>query len=55
MIGVPKPTPYESDNVRERTGREHALDEALKDTFPASDPVSIEPPAPPASDRDSER
>ena len=27
------------------------LDEALKDTFPASDPVSMEQPTPPASDR----
>ena len=25
---------------RERTHQENALDEALKDTFPASDPVS---------------
>jgi hypothetical protein len=37
---------------RERTHQEHALDEALKDTFPASDPVSIEQPTPPAADRD---
>jgi hypothetical protein len=28
---------------RERTLWENALDEALKDTFPASDPVSAEP------------
>ena len=32
--------------------QEHALDEALKDTFPASDPVSVEQPTPPAADRD---
>ena len=32
--------------------QENALDEALKDTFPASDPVSVEQPTPPAADRD---
>jgi hypothetical protein len=33
---------------RERRRRQdEALDEALKDTFPASDPVSAEQPAPP--------
>ena len=37
--------------TRERGHRENALDEALQDTFPASDPVSIEQPAPPAADR----
>jgi hypothetical protein len=37
---------------RERTHQENALDEALKDTFPASDPVSVEQPTPPAADRD---
>jgi hypothetical protein len=30
-----------------RQRQEEALDEALKNTFPASDPVSIEQPAPP--------
>jgi hypothetical protein len=29
---------------RERMGQEDALDEALKNTFPASDPVSAEQP-----------
>jgi hypothetical protein len=29
---------------RERMRREEALDEALKNTFPASDPVSVEQP-----------
>jgi hypothetical protein len=46
--------PHHEDSAREtceRAHRENALDEALKDTFPASDPVSIEQPAPPA-DRD---
>jgi nicotinate phosphoribosyltransferase len=55
MIAVPKPKPHESESAhgqRERTRREDALDEALKDTFPASDPVSIEQPTPPANDRD---
>jgi hypothetical protein len=37
---------------RERRQQENALDEALKDTFPASDPVSVEQPTPPAADRD---
>jgi hypothetical protein len=29
-----------------------ALDDALENTFPASDPISIEQPVPPAPDRD---
>lgn len=33
-----------------RLDQEEALDDALKDTFPASDPVSIIQPAPPAAD-----
>jgi hypothetical protein len=37
---------------RERTHPEEALDDALKNTFPASDPVSVVQPAPPAADRD---
>ena len=37
---------------RERRHQEKALDEALKNTFPASDPVSVEQPTPPAADRD---
>jgi len=37
---------------RERRHQEEALDEALKNTFPASDPVSIEQPGPTAADRD---
>ncbi len=36
-----------------RLDQEEALDDALKDTFPASDPVSIVQPAPPAADFDS--
>jgi len=38
-------------DVSERIRREQALDEALENTFPASDPVSVEQPTPPASDR----
>jgi len=50
-----KRKPHQSDSTRARRERRHqenALDEALKDTFPASDPVSIEQPTPPAADRD---
>jgi hypothetical protein len=36
--------------TRERT--RDALDEALKDTFPASDPVSAEQPVSPSADSD---
>ncbi len=36
-----------------RLDLEEALDDALKNTFPASDPVSIVQPAPPAADFDS--
>jgi hypothetical protein len=32
---------------RARARQEEALDDALKNTFPASDPISIEQPAPP--------
>jgi len=37
---------------RARQRQEEALDDALKNTFPASDPVSIEQPTPPAADHD---
>ncbi len=37
---------------RTRRHQEEALDDALKNTFPASDPVSIEQPTPPAADHD---
>jgi hypothetical protein len=45
----PKRKPVRDDAAqRERRRRqEEALDEALKDTFPASDPVSAVQPAPP--------
>jgi hypothetical protein len=52
MIAKPKNKHQsETDRVnREHRRREKALDEALKNTFPASDPVSIEQPALPAGD-----
>jgi hypothetical protein len=56
MIAEPERNPHQDDNgrgKRERRHQENALDEALKDTIPASDPVSIEQPVPPAADRDS--
>jgi nicotinate phosphoribosyltransferase len=55
MIAEPKFKPHQDGNdrdKRERRRQEEALDEALKNTFPASDPVSVEQPAPPATDRD---
>jgi len=36
----------------ERQQQEEALDDALENTFPASDPVSVVQPAPSAADRD---
>jgi hypothetical protein len=51
IAGKRKPSePHEDD---ERKRRELALDDALENTFPASDPVSIEQPVPPAPDRES--
>jgi hypothetical protein len=55
MIADPKRKPHQDDygrDKRERTHPEEALDDALKNTFPASDPVSVVQPAPPAADRD---
>ena len=55
VIAEVKRKPHHEDSAREtreRAHRENALDEALKDTFPASDPVSVEQPTPPAADRD---
>ena len=46
MITEPK-QPKDRDK-RERRRDEEALDEALKNTFPASDPVAIEQPTLPA-------
>ena len=49
-----KRRPRQRDRSLAEGARQHleeALDDALKNTFPASDPVSIEQPAPPATDR----
>ena len=43
VIADPKRVP-DRDERDERRRRDEALDEALKDTFPASDPVSVEQP-----------
>jgi hypothetical protein len=51
VIAEVKRKPHQDDRVRDGH-QENALDEALKDTFPASDPVSVEQPTPPAADRD---
>ena len=56
MNADPKCKPHQRDRCilaeRARRDQEEALDDALKNTFPASDPVSIEQPAPPAVDHD---
>jgi hypothetical protein len=36
----------EREERERRRRQEEALDEALRDTFPASDPVAVEQPAP---------
>jgi hypothetical protein len=55
MIADPKRKPQEDNGERDKRERKHqekALDDALKNTFPASDPISVEQPTPPAADRD---
>jgi hypothetical protein len=45
VIADPKRKPYQDDgDSAKRRRQEEALDEALKNTFPASDPVSVEQP-----------
>jgi hypothetical protein len=44
MIADPKRKPHQDDDDSERRRQEEALDEALENTFPASDPVSVEQP-----------
>jgi hypothetical protein len=47
MVVEPKHKPHQDDcnfKKRERERQEEAVDEALKNTFPASDPVSAEQP-----------
>jgi len=51
MIAEPKRETHHDDrDKRQRQRQEKALDDALKNTFPASDPVSVEQPASPAAD-----
>ena len=46
MVAHPKPKTHQGDSANDKRRRlENALDEALKNTFPASDPVAIEQPA----------
>ena len=53
MIADPKHKLHQDDGDSDKRRRqEEALDDALKNTFPASDPVSVEQPTPPAADRD---
>jgi hypothetical protein len=55
MNADPKRKPHRDDYDRAKRARRHqeeALDDALKNTFPASDPVSIEQPTPPGADHD---
>jgi hypothetical protein len=54
MNADPKRKPHQGKydrSKRTRRSQEEALDDALKNTFPVSDPISIEQPAPPAADR----
>jgi hypothetical protein len=54
MIADPKRKPHQDDaDSDKRRRQEEALDEALENTFPASDLVSVEQPTPPAAERDS--
>jgi hypothetical protein len=55
MNADPKRKTHKGDYDRAKEARRHqeeALDDALKNTFPASDPVSIGQPTPPAADHD---
>ena len=54
MKADPKSQPRRDNYAKAKRARKHqedALDDALKNTFPASDPISVEQPAPRA-DRD---
>jgi hypothetical protein len=58
MIAKPKYEHRQDENDqgdREHRRREKALDEALQNTFPASDPVSVEQPVLPAADGNFDR
>ena len=53
MIANPKYNHHRDENDRanrEHRRREKTLDEALENTFPASDPVSVEQPVLPGAD-----
>ena len=53
MVARPKYKHRKDENDRgdrEHRRREKALDEALQNTFPASDPISVEQPTLPAAD-----
>jgi hypothetical protein len=55
MDADPKRKTHKGDYDRAKCARRHqeeALDDALKNTFPASDPVSIEQPTPPGANHD---
>jgi len=53
MTAAPKRKEKAADRASlERCRLEEALDDALANTFPASDPVSLEQPAPDDDDRD---
>ncbi len=52
MIDDRKRKPHQDDGDDKRRRQEEALDEAVKNTFPAFDPVSVMQSAPPAADRD---
>ena len=55
MIADPKRKPHQDDGDSDKRRRqEEALDEALENTFPASDPVSAAQPAPSKADGDRE-
>ena len=47
---TPKSDEEDTDHIK-RAEQEQALDEALKNTFPASDPISMEQPVPPSRSR----
>jgi uncharacterized membrane protein len=52
MIAAPKRKPHQdNDDSDKRRRQEEALDEALENTFPASDPVSVEQPTTSGRDR----
>jgi len=52
MITDPKCKSHKGGGNRDQRRRQETeLDEALKNTFPASDPVSVEQPKSPSADR----